>query len=100
MPKKGDLVFVGCFWGGPQLTDDEKAKLKQIRDADQDSLRSAWAQVRIARESLDAALLANPENIADIQTKAQSGECTQYKRGSDVAASGEDKCGAHTRSKS
>lgn len=52
------------------MTDDEKAKRKQIRDADQDGLRSVWAQVRIARESLDAALLANPENIADIQTKA------------------------------
>jgi len=60
----------GCFLEGLQLTDDEKAKLKQIDDADRDGLRSAWAQVRIARESLDAALLANPENIADIQTKA------------------------------
>ena len=52
------------------MTDDEKAEPKQIRDANQDGLRSAWAQVRIARESLDAALLANLENIADIQTKA------------------------------
>jgi Spy/CpxP family protein refolding chaperone len=60
----------GCLWEGLQLTDDEKAKLKQICDADQDGLRSAWAQVRIAREALDAAMLANPENIADIQTKA------------------------------
>ena len=60
----------GCLCEGLQLTDDEKAKLKQICDADQDGLRSALAQVRIARESLDAALLANPENIADIQTKA------------------------------
>jgi Spy/CpxP family protein refolding chaperone len=60
----------GCLWEGLQLTDDEEAKLKQICDADEDGLRSAWAQVRIARESLDAALLANPENIADIQTKA------------------------------
>ena len=59
-----------CFLEGLQLTDDEKAKLKQIDDVDRDGLRSAWAQVRIARESLDAALLANPENIADIQTKA------------------------------
>jgi Spy/CpxP family protein refolding chaperone len=58
------------FWEGLQLTDDEKAELKQIREADRDSLRSARAQVRIARESLDAALLANPENVADIQTKA------------------------------
>jgi Spy/CpxP family protein refolding chaperone len=58
------------FWERLQLTDDEKAKLKQIREADRDSLRSARAQVRIARESLNAALLANPENIADIQTKA------------------------------
>ena len=60
----------GCFCEGLQLTDDEKAKLKQIDDADRDGLRSAWAQVGIARESLHAALLANPENIADIQTKA------------------------------
>lgn len=99
-PESAQKSMRGCLWEGLQLTDDEKAKLKQIDDADRDSLRSAWAQIRIARESLDAALLANPENIADIQTKAQSGECTQYKRGSDVAASGEDKCGAHTRSKS
>jgi Spy/CpxP family protein refolding chaperone len=60
----------GRFWEELQLTDDEKDKLKQIRDADRDGLRSAWAQVRIARESLDAVLLANPEDIADIQTKA------------------------------
>jgi Spy/CpxP family protein refolding chaperone len=58
------------FWERLQLTDDEKAKLKQIREADRDSLRSARAQVIIARESLNAAILANPENIADIQTKA------------------------------
>jgi Spy/CpxP family protein refolding chaperone len=60
----------GRFWERLQLTDDEKAKLKQIRDTDRDGLRSARAQVRIARESLNAALLANPENIADIQTRA------------------------------
>jgi Spy/CpxP family protein refolding chaperone len=58
------------FWERLQLTDDQKAKLQQIREADRDSLRSARAQVRIAGESLKAALLANPENIADIQTKA------------------------------
>jgi Spy/CpxP family protein refolding chaperone len=69
-PEPAQKSMRSCFWEGLQLTDDEKAKLKQIDGADQDSLRSAWAQVRIARESLDAALLANPENIADIQTKA------------------------------
>jgi Spy/CpxP family protein refolding chaperone len=69
-PEPAQKSMRGCFWEGLQLTDDEKAKLKQICDADQDGLRSAWAPVRIARESLDAALLANPENIADIQTKA------------------------------
>src|ERR1700751_5223005 len=69
-PEPAQESMGGCLWEGLQLTDDEKAKLKQIDDADRDGLRSAWAQVRIARESLDAALLANPENIADIQTKA------------------------------
>ena len=69
-PEPAPKPMRGCHWEGLQLTDDEKAKLKQICDADQDSLRSAWAQVRIARESLGAALLANPENTADIQTKA------------------------------
>jgi Spy/CpxP family protein refolding chaperone len=58
------------FWDRLDLTDDQKQKLKQIREADRDGLRSARAQVTIARESLNAALLANPENIADIQTKA------------------------------
>jgi Spy/CpxP family protein refolding chaperone len=58
------------FWERLQLTDDEKARLKQIREADQDSLRTARAQVIIARESLNAAILANPENVADIQAKA------------------------------
>jgi Spy/CpxP family protein refolding chaperone len=58
------------LWERLQLTDDQKAKLQQIREADRDSLSSARAQVRIARESLNAALLANPENIADIQAKA------------------------------
>ncbi|MBV8134075.1 MAG: hypothetical protein JO121_00330 [Deltaproteobacteria bacterium] len=52
------------------MTDDEKARLKQIREDDRDSLRAARAQVIIARESLNAAILANPENIADIQAKA------------------------------
>jgi Spy/CpxP family protein refolding chaperone len=58
------------FWERLQLTDDQRDKLKQIREADRDSLRSARAQVKIARESLKAALLANPENSSDIQTKA------------------------------
>jgi Spy/CpxP family protein refolding chaperone len=69
-PEPAQKSMRSCFLEGLQLTDDEKVKLKQIDDADRDGLRSAWAQVRIARESLDAALLANPENIADIQTKA------------------------------
>lgn len=58
------------FWGRLHLTDDQKAKLDQIREADQDNIRSGWAQVAIARETLKAALLANPENTADIQAKA------------------------------
>ena len=58
------------FWDRLDLTDAQKEKLKQIREADRDSLRSARAQVKIARESLKAALLANPENTADIQAKA------------------------------
>src|SRR6516225_11754951 len=58
------------LWDRLELTDDQRTKLNEIREADRDNLRSAWAQVRIARESLKAALLANPENIADIQTKA------------------------------
>ena len=58
------------FWERLQLTDDQRDKLKQIREAERESLRSAWAQVKIARESLKAALLANPENTSDIQTKA------------------------------
>jgi Spy/CpxP family protein refolding chaperone len=52
------------------LTDAQKEKLKQIREADRETLRSARAQVKIAKEVLKAALLANPENVADIQTKA------------------------------
>ena len=60
----------GGLWDRLQLTDDQRNKLKEVREADRDNLRSAWAQVRIARESLKAALLANPENTADIQTKA------------------------------
>jgi Spy/CpxP family protein refolding chaperone len=69
-PEPAQKLVRSRFWERLQLTDDEKAKLQQIRDADRDGLRSARAQVRIARESLNAALLANPENIADIQTKA------------------------------
>jgi len=59
---------------GPQpqlnLTEDQKAKLKEIREAEKDSLKSAIEQVRTAREALQSALLANPENTADIQAKA------------------------------
>jgi Spy/CpxP family protein refolding chaperone len=58
------------FWDRLNLAEDQKEKLKQIREADRESLTSAWAQVAIARESLKAALLANPENVPDIQTKA------------------------------
>jgi Spy/CpxP family protein refolding chaperone len=58
------------FWDRLELTDDQKDKLKQIREADRDNLRAAWAQVKIAQESLHAALLANPEDTADIQAKA------------------------------
>ena len=57
------------FWARLHLTDDQEGKLHQIREADEDGLRSAWAQVAIAREALKAALLANPENTADIQAK-------------------------------
>jgi hypothetical protein len=52
------------------LTDDQRAKLQQIREADKEGIRAAWAQVAIAREVLKTALLANPENAADIQAKA------------------------------
>jgi Spy/CpxP family protein refolding chaperone len=69
-PEPAQKSMRGRFWERLQLTDDEKAKLNQIRDADREGLRSARAQVRIARESLNAAMLATPENIADIQTKA------------------------------
>ena len=58
------------FWDRLNLTDEQKEKLKQIREDDRQSLRSAWAQAKIAQESLHAALLANPENTADIQAKA------------------------------
>ena len=58
------------IWDRLNLTDEQKEKLKQIREADRENLRSVWAQVKIARELLRAALLANPENVADIQTKA------------------------------
>jgi periplasmic protein CpxP/Spy len=52
------------------LTEDQKAKIKEIREADKDSLKPAIEQVRTAREALQSALLANPENTADIQAKA------------------------------
>ena len=42
----------------------------EIREADKDSLKSAIEQVRTAREALQSALLADPENTADIQAKA------------------------------
>lgn len=58
------------FWDRLNLTDDQKQRLKQIREADCEGLRSAWAQVKIDQELLHAALLANPENTADIQAKA------------------------------
>ncbi len=58
------------FWNRLNLAEDQKEKLKQIRETDRESLSSARAQVAIARESLKAALLANPENVADIQSKA------------------------------
>jgi Spy/CpxP family protein refolding chaperone len=58
------------FWDRLNLTGDQQEKLKQIREADRENLSATWAQVAIARESLKAALLANPEDVADIQTKA------------------------------
>ena len=58
------------FWDRLNLSEDQKEKLQQIREADRENLSAAWAQVAIAKESLKAALLANPENVADIQTKA------------------------------
>lgn len=69
-PESPAMPMEHRFWERLHLTDEQKAKLNQIREADQDNLRSAWAQVAIARESLKAALLANPENSADIQAKA------------------------------
>jgi Spy/CpxP family protein refolding chaperone len=60
------------FWDRLDLTDEQKEKLKQIRADDRQNLRSAWAEAKIAQESLHAALLANPENTADIQAKATS----------------------------
>jgi Spy/CpxP family protein refolding chaperone len=59
-------------WPQLNLTEDQKAKLKEIRESDNKSLKSAIEQVRTARESLQSALLANPENTADIQAKATS----------------------------
>jgi len=53
-----------------ELTADQKEKIKQIRDADRENLATAWAEVKIAGESLKAALLANPENTGDVQAKA------------------------------
>jgi Spy/CpxP family protein refolding chaperone len=58
------------FWDRLNLAEDQKEKMRQIREADRESLRTAWAKVAIAKELLKAALLANPENTADIQTKA------------------------------
>jgi Spy/CpxP family protein refolding chaperone len=52
------------------LTEDQKAKLKEIQQAGKDSLKSAIDEVRTARDTLQSALLANPENTADIQAKA------------------------------
>jgi Spy/CpxP family protein refolding chaperone len=52
------------------LTEDQKAKLKEIQQAGKDSLKSAIDEVRTARDALQSALLANPENTADIQAKA------------------------------
>jgi Spy/CpxP family protein refolding chaperone len=52
------------------LTEDQKAKLKEIQEAGKDSLKSAIDEVRTARDALQSALLANPENTADIQAKA------------------------------
>lgn len=69
-PQPPEMGMEHRFWERLHLTDEQEAKLRQIREADQDSLRSAWAQVAIARELLNAALLANPENSADIQAKA------------------------------
>jgi Spy/CpxP family protein refolding chaperone len=60
------------FWDRLHLTDDQRAKLHQIREADEPNIRSAWARVAIAREVLKTALLANPENTADVQAKATS----------------------------
>ena len=58
------------FWDRLHLTDDQRVRLHQIREADEENIRSAWARVAIAREVLNAALLANPENTTDIQAKA------------------------------
>ena len=58
------------FWDRLNLTEDQKEQLKQIRATDRDNLSAAWAEVKITRESLHAALLANPENNDDIQAKA------------------------------
>jgi Spy/CpxP family protein refolding chaperone len=46
------------------LTEDQKAKIKEIGEADKDSLKSAIEQVRTAREALQSVLLANPESAA------------------------------------
>jgi Spy/CpxP family protein refolding chaperone len=54
------------------LTEDQKAKLKEIQQAGKDSLKSAIDEVRTARDALQSALLANPENTADIQAKANT----------------------------
>jgi Spy/CpxP family protein refolding chaperone len=70
LPQPAQAQMKHSIWDRLNLTDDQKEKLKQIRETDRDSLASARAQVKIARESLHAALLANPENTADIQAKA------------------------------
>ena len=69
-PLESQAQVKQSFWNRLELTEDQKDKLKQIREADRDALGAAWAQVKIARESLHAALLANPEDTADIQAKA------------------------------
>jgi len=69
-PHPPQVQMQNSLWNRLNLSDDQKEKLKQIREADRDNLGSAWAQVKIAQESLRAALLANPEDTADIQAKA------------------------------
>jgi hypothetical protein len=56
--------------GSAQFGRGSKRKAKTDPWSWSGNLTAAWAQVAIAKESLKAALLANPENVADIQTKA------------------------------